>query len=64
MNIYIYRQKEQLVGLRVPPGSGVVGQSVRESRLQKYSLLLSFQKCQGVPFSPICQNELLPQRPH
>ena len=26
--------------------------------------VLSSQKCQGVPFSPICQNLLLLQRPH
>ena len=28
------------------------------------NLLLPSQKCQGVPFSPICQNVLLLQRPH
>ena len=28
------------------------------------NLLLSPQKCQGVPFSPICQSSLLLQRPH
>ena len=28
------------------------------------NLLLSSQKCQGVPLSPICQNQLLLQRPH
>ena len=28
------------------------------------NLLLSSQKCQGVPFSPICQKSLLLQRPH
>ena len=28
------------------------------------NLLLSSQKCQVVPFSPICQNCLLLQRPH
>ena len=28
------------------------------------NLFLSSQKCQGVPFSPICQNSLLSQRPH
>ena len=27
-------------------------------------LLLSSHTCQGVPFSPICQNSLLLQRPH
>ena len=25
---------------------------------------VSYQKCQGAPFSPICQNVLLLQRPH
>ena len=28
------------------------------------NLLVSSQKCQGVPFSPICQHSLLLQRPH
>ena len=28
------------------------------------NLLLYSQKCQGEPFSPICQNSLLLQRPH
>ena len=36
----------------------------RDFLVTPVNLLLSTQKCQGVPFSPICQNCLLLQRPY